>query len=184
MENTITPREKSKKAYSIVRKKQSWKRFGFKAGIFLILLACVSLFFVRFTIAFDSQEDRSLPDHIVFLIDKQNKTLERGNIYAFSTEALEGVFNNEKNVVKVLEGLPGDTVQIDSKSQVVINGNVVAKGLPLAEALNKKETDFHGKGQLPANNYWFMGKSERSFDSRYWGTINNEQVIGRAYPVF
>lgn len=170
--------------YAFVRKKQSWKRFGFKAGAFLVLLGFTALFFNRFTIAFDSQENRSLPEHMVFLVDKGNLILERGNIYAFSTKAMTGVFNNEKNVVKFLDGMPGDTVQIDSKDRVIINGNIVAEGLPLAEALNKKTTEFHGKGQLPANSYWFMGRSDSSFDSRYWGTVNNEQIIGRAYPIF
>lgn len=169
---------------SFVRKKQSWKRFGLKAGLFLFFLACAVLFFNRFTFAFDSQEDRSLPESIVFLIDKKDKTLERGKIYAFSTQALKGVFNKDNNVVKVLQGMPGDSVEVDSQDRVLINGNVIAEGLPLAELLQKPKTQFHGKGKIQENNYWFMGKSKTSFDSRYWGTVKNEQIIGRAYHVF
>ncbi|MDV5555438.1 S26 family signal peptidase [Enterobacter hormaechei] len=28
------------------------------------------------------------------------------------------------------------------------------------------------------------GQKPFSFDSRYWGTVKNDQIIGRAYPLF
>lgn len=167
-----------------IRKKQSWKRFSVKAGSVLFLLALIALFFTRFHFAFDSQDDRCLPDHFIYLIDKKNQTIERDGIYAFSTGSMKGVFNTDKNVVKVLKGMPGDDVEVDVLENVIINGSVVAEGLALAEILSKPKALFIGKGKLHADEYWFMGETDTSYDSRYWGAVRNEQIIGRAYPVF
>lgn len=168
----------------LVREKQSWRRFSVKAGAFLVILGMVALFFTRFTIAFDPQDSRCLPDHWVYLIDKRDKHLEAGKPYAFLADGLEPVFTGQTQMLKVLKGVPGDTVEVDFLEQVTINGELVAHGLPVADILEKPKAFFVGKGQLAENKYWFMGESEKSFDSRYWGTVTNEQIIGRAYPLF
>ena len=32
--------------------------------------------------------------------------------------------------------------------------------------------------------YFMMGEHFRSYDSRYWGTVHENQIVGRAYPLF
>ena len=36
---------------------------------------------------------------------------------------------------------------------------------------------------IPAGKYFVTSPAQRSFDSRYWGLVNKEWVIGRAYPI-
>ena len=170
--------------FDLRSKIQPYKRFSAKAIVFLALLGLVALFFTRFTIVFDPQDNRCLPDHWVYLIDKSNKHLEAGKPYAFAAKNLEPIFPDDTKILKILKGMPGDSVEIDALERVTINGKLVAEGLPLAADLDKPKALFVGKGNLPANSYWFMGESEKSFDSRYWGTVTNEQIIGRAYPMF
>ncbi len=87
-------------------------------------------------------------------------------------------------MVKILTGMPGiksrSTISGRSPSMVMSSG----EGLQLAGKLHLPESHFYGKATLKENNYWFMGKSLFSFDSRYWGTVKNDQIIGRAYPLF
>jgi hypothetical protein len=36
---------------------------------------------------------------------------------------------------------------------------------------------------IPAGKYFVTSPAQRSFDSRYWGLVDKEWVIGRAYPI-
>jgi conjugal transfer pilin signal peptidase TrbI len=31
--------------------------------------------------------------------------------------------------------------------------------------------------------YWVMGDQPKSFDSRYWGVVYQQQIIGKAYAL-
>lgn len=165
-------------------RKESWSRFSAKAGVFLALLGLVALFFSRYTIAYDPQDVRCLPDHSVYLIDKKDRRMVRDGLYAFEGKGLTPLFEDGQQMIKRLKGLPGDNVEIDTLESIIINTHVVTRGLSLLEKLDKPIASFVGKGQLGQGNYWFMGETDDSFDSRYWGTVTDEQIIGRAYPLF
>ena len=86
---------------------------------------------------------------------------------------------------KELSHMPGDTVEIDKNNQISINKQLYATGLMWAqEKLGQPDSYFQGKTTLAENQYWFLGASEKSFDSRYWGAVNHEDIIGRVYPIF
>jgi conjugal transfer pilin signal peptidase TrbI len=85
-------------------------------------------------------------------------------------------------MVKILTAMPGDAVEVN-EWQIIINGKPVGEGLPLAKELHLPEQHFYGKSVLEDGHYWFMGRSPLSFDSRYWGAVEDEQIIGRAYPL-
>lgn len=167
-----------------VASKAAWKPFAIKAGVFLVLLGLVALFFTRFSIGYDPQDVRCFPDHSVYLIDKKDRKLNRNSLYAFKGKGMEPLLKDGTRMLKQLKGLPGDTVEIDAMENITVNGELIANGLPLAEKLAKTPAFFTGKGQLKAGTYWFMGEINESFDSRYWGTVTDEQIIGRAYPLF
>ena len=53
------------------------------------------------------------------------------------------------------------------------------------------ETDTTGKqlplvkpGPIGKGKYFVAGDSPRSYDSRYWGTIDEKEIIGKAFPLF
>ncbi|MBZ3672406.1 S26 family signal peptidase [Salmonella enterica subsp. enterica serovar Senftenberg] len=71
-------------------------------------------------------------------------------------------------MVKILTGMPG------IKSRSTISGRspsmvMSSERAPARRKLHLPESHFYGKTTLKENNYWFMGKSPFSFDSRYWG---------------
>lgn len=166
-------------------KKESWRRFGLKAGVTLLILWGAGVAFAdRYRIGIDPQQEKCLPGYTFFLIDLKDKSLKKGAIYAFSAKNMEPFYKNGTRMVKILTGMPGDMVQIDDKWKITVNGDVVGEGLQLARNLNLPESHFYGSSTLKDGNYWFMGKSHFSFDSRYWGTVKDDQIIGRAYPLF
>src|SRR5690606_12633110 len=109
----------------------------------------------------------------------------RNGIYVFSSRDLRPYFEKGTRLTKYLVGLPGDTIEIDDNDVIRINGVVVGEGLSLARKyLDRSESEFRGKRTLQDNEYWVMGDSDQSFDSRYWGSIKSEDIIARAYPLF
>ncbi|MEZ6813070.1 hypothetical protein ABVN75_01015 [Escherichia coli] len=59
-------------------KKESWKRFGVKAGVTLVVLwAAGAAFASRYRIGIDPQQEKCLPGYTFFLIDLNDQTLER-----------------------------------------------------------------------------------------------------------
>lgn len=166
-------------------KKESWGRFGAKACVVLVALWMAGAAFAgRYRIGIDPQQEKCLPGYTVFLVDLKDRALERGAVYAFRARGLSPFYADGTRMVKVLAGVPGDEVAIDASRRITVNGREVGKGLALAAKLQQPESRFYGSGHLDAGHYWFMGKSALSFDSRYWGTVRDEQVIGRAYPLF
>lgn len=179
-------------------KRQPWCWFLVKAGLLLgALFVAGSMFSERYRIGITSQAVTCIPGYRVFLIDTQNKKPERGAIFAFKARGVtpwleEAVpearpliphFADGKMLVKYMEAVPGDVVEV-TQNGVAVNGVHVADGLKLSATLRKRERIFVRAERLPDGAYWFGGKTYDSFDSRYWGIVDNTQLVGRAYPIF
>lgn len=62
-------------------KKESWKRFGLKAGVTLLVLwGAGAAFASRYRIGIDPQQEKCLPGYTFFLIDLKDQSLERGAV--------------------------------------------------------------------------------------------------------
>lgn len=166
-------------------KKEPWPRFFVKLVITLAVICAAGVTFAdRYQVGIDKQLSKCIPGYSFYLIDKKNRQLVRGGVYAFSSRGLQPFYPDGTKMVKYLRGLPGDHVEIRSQGTVHINNELEGQGFPYAEKLQQKMEDFVGETILKHDHYWFMGISSRSFDSRYWGTVQHDQIIGRAYPLF
>lgn len=166
-----------------LRRKESWPCFGVKLGLMLGIAAATACALAsRYRIGLDVQQETSLPHHL-YLIDRKDQGLERGALYAFSARGLAPVYPDGTRMVKQLVGLPGDEVHIDRHNRITINGLPVGQGLPLAHALQASPQHFQGRTLLPKDHYWFLGRHPNSLDSRYFGAVRADQVIGRAYAL-
>ncbi|HLK58662.1 MAG TPA: signal peptidase I [Chthonomonadaceae bacterium] len=100
----------------------------------------------------------------------------------------------ENILIKRLIGMPGDTIEVKqsadgTKSQVYINGK------PLDEPYIKDPMDkdqpstarfaVNGPLTLKPGQYFVMGDNRNnSNDSRFWGTLERQRVIGKASFIF
>lgn len=150
-----------------------------------ILLISGFLFFSKYTIGYDSKDIRCIMQYSVYLIEKHERTLVRGQIYVFNSKDLRPFYNQGQKLTKYLHGMPGDVVEIDASDNVIINGVVVARGLDLAEQkLQIDRQKLRGKRTLGSDEYWMLGDSKWSFDSRYWGSIHAKDIVSVAHPLF
>ena len=144
------------------------------------LLIFVGAFLFQAHFCFGLNASASL-SHRVFLIHK-GENPRRGDYVAFRWHG-GGAYRAGATFVKIISGLPGDTVTISDRD-FFVNGTYVGKakttsrqGVPL---------DLGPAGELPAGRYYVRARHLDSLDSRYrlTGWISEAQIIGRAYALF
>lgn len=168
-----------------VRTTQPWSRFAIKLVVLSSILLGTGLVVVdRYRIGMDPQVEKCIPGITFYLIDRKDKRLERGKTFVFRARGLEPVFADGTQMVKYLRAMPDDMVEVSEDQTIRVNGQLVGEGLSQASRLGLPETHFIGSGRVSEGSYWFMGTSNLSFDSRYWGAVKKEQIVGRAYPLF
>jgi signal peptidase I len=92
-----------------------------------------------------------------------------------------------KDFIKRVVAVPGDVVQIRNK-RVYINGEVwndphayFADG----STLGGTPRDMYGPVTVPAGQIFVMGDNrDRSYDSRFWGFVDRDEVKGRAFLIY
>jgi signal peptidase I len=132
---------------------------------------------------------------------------ERGEVVVFRYPLDPGV-----NFIKRLVGLPGDMITYRDK-QLYVNGDLVAHAdtqpylsnevkctTPERDAMRVNETlgehghdillhgstfSRNGQWEVPAGHYFMMGDNrDRSNDSRMWGFVPEENLVGRAVGIW
>jgi signal peptidase I len=140
-------------------------------AIFLLVNAATG----RFRIEGASMEP-NLHDSEYVLIDKVSYRLhgpERGDVIVFERPG------NERDYIKRIIGLPGDTVQI-AGGQVLVNG--IALDEPYLDQATKGDVQAR---QVEEGRYFVMGDNRNnSSDSRTFGSIPLKDIIGRAWLVY
>lgn len=143
----------------------------------LALLAAF-LFRLQFTIGINASP--SLPCHL-FLIHL-GEMPARDDYVAFRWHG-GGPYRAGITFVKILAGLPGDTVTTSGRTYFVNDHPVgVAKRTSRAGALLEPGP----VGMLPEGRYYVRAPHPDSLDSRYaiTGWIARERILGRAYALF
>lgn len=150
-----------------------------------VLCAAGWLFAQRFEIRFDPQVSSCI--HAEFLlVDTQDRAPQRGEIFAFRSKGTAPVYADGTEMAKIVAAGPGDTVEVTPDFRVLVNGKECSRGLPHLSGMPTDEVRkrFCGLRVLGADEFWMTGTSPRSFDSRYWGPVRSEQMIGRAYVLW
>jgi signal peptidase I len=141
------------------------------AAIFLVVNAATG----RFRIEGDSMEP-NLHNGEYVLIDKISYLLhppERGDVVVFTPP------NENRDYIKRVIGLPGDTVQI-AGGQVYVNGVVLDE--PYLKGLVNNDMPAH---IVEEGRFFVLGDNRNnSSDSRAFGSITPQSIVGRAWLVY
>jgi len=100
---------------------------------------------------------------------------ERGEIVVFKSPDKDG-----RDFVKRCIGLPGEKVEIK-------DGYVLINDVPLIlpEVMVQKDQSNYGPVTVPQNSYFMLGDNRpNSRDSRYWGFVPSEDLVGKALFTF
>jgi len=100
---------------------------------------------------------------------------KRGDIVVFESPHKDG-----KDYVKRCIGLPGETVELRN-GYVYING----KELVLVGVDIQRDYSYFGPVVVPVKHYLMLGDNRAmSQDSRFWGYVPEEDLIGKAFFTF
>ncbi len=123
----------------------------------------------------------------------------RGDVFVFRTDHISMIAADPETgapfYIKRLAGLPNDQLRVDPPL-LYANGKV-AEGLGFARVMSAKDgyrgyaagRDHLGDPSrgytVPGDSYFAMGdNSYNSFDSRYWGPVPQENLVGRGLLVY
>lgn len=144
----------------------------FVAGF--VLLAACSLRPVR---SEGTGMSPTINDGDKIFVDENFGELKRGDIIIFYYPK-----DRSKSYIKRVIGLPNETIEI-REGKVYINGQVLDEPY-LVEENNQQKSSFRPQKVLK-NHYFVMGDNrDNSSDSRYWGTVDRELVIGKYYMTY
>jgi signal peptidase I len=105
---------------------------------------------------------------------------QRGDVMVF-----EYPVDRSKDFIKRVIGVPGDEIEVRNK-HVFVNGvlyqnphEVYRETAVLPREMNPR--DNFGPVRVPPRSYFMMGDNrDNSYDSRFWGVINESDIKGKA----
>jgi len=119
----------------------------------------------------------------------------RGDVFVFRTSHILGIPDQSQFYIKRLAGVPGDRLKIDSPF-LYVNGKK-AEGYGFARVMSMKSPyrgyapgrEYLSKPDrtftVPKDGYFALGdNSYNSYDSRYWGTVPEANLVGRGLLVY
>ncbi len=110
---------------------------------------------------------------------------QRGDIIVFRFPEDE-----EKDFIKRIVGVPGDTVQVLNK-KVLVNG-ILLDDKAFTQRIDPgvidgtiNPRDNFGPVTVPDDAYFVMGDNrDQSLDSRFWGFVREEKIRGKAFRIY
>jgi conjugative transfer signal peptidase TraF len=161
----------------VVSKVQPWVM-----GIWGLVLAVIALeaSLVFFGISIGVNPTASQP-YRLFLILK-GRPFGRGDLIAFRFPGSE-YYAEGSLFVKEVEGMPGDRLEIREDRTVWLNGEFVDH-VRASDSKGKAVQPFLFSGIIPEGHYFLYASAPNSYDSRYYGLIRKDRIVGKVIPLF
>ncbi|WP_028114990.1 S26 family signal peptidase [Ferrimonas kyonanensis] len=161
------------------------KSFSITALLLGSVFVLFQLFYSRFTLGYSPQGDvNSCLRGTWFLVDRSEKDIAVGNLYAFHLPVHTPFFDKGRRFIKRAVANEGEIVNIGLEVTVTTFGRIE---LPLrfaAKALGDDPQAYVRVLEVKESHWFAMGELPQSYDSRFWGQVPHANVIGRAYALF
>lgn len=116
--------------------RRSWAIRTLAAGA--VIFAAGWIFSTRYSLGYDPQLVNCLHARVLLIDNHQELPVTPGDIFAYRAKQSAPVYPVGTLMAKHVSGFPGDTVEIDAQERVLVNGQVVAQGLPQLKTLDSR----------------------------------------------
>lgn len=147
------------------------------AIVFLLIIQGVFLFRQSYSLGISLTP--SLP-YTIFLMDKKDKEFEKNDLIVFKYPG-ENIYSYKtgEQFVKIATCFPGDKLIVTLELDYFCNDIKIGKGYQ-KDSDGKDLKHFIFNGFIPENNYFVTGTHPKSWDSKYWGFVSKDSIIGTA----
>ncbi|MDD5105907.1 MAG: S26 family signal peptidase [Desulfuromonadaceae bacterium] len=123
--------------------------------------------------------------HRIYWLTRNPDKVVRGDYILFHHKELAAKVGMKKSeeMLKVIGCNEGDQLTVDAEKKFYCNGeylvrakDISLKGEPLQH--------FVFNGQIPKGVMFVMGQHKDSYDSRYFGFVEKNRILAKAYPIF
>ncbi len=153
----------------------------------LVMWALVHLFSTRFLLLIDGQKGPACLPYDVFIVDRHDKELTHGDMFTFVGRKMAPFFPPDIPVTKLVAGLPGDYIEVagEEMGRTYINGVLQYVKLDLLRHFPEKPANtFNRHEYVPKRKVFALGGMANSYDSRYWGYVDESDILGRTYAIW
>ncbi|MEK7647153.1 MAG: signal peptidase I [Patescibacteria group bacterium] len=163
--------------FSKLNKSEIWE-FLKLVIVSLLIIVPIRLYIAQPFIVKGSSMDPSFYSGDYLIIDELSYHFnqpKRGEVVVFRYP-----LDTSKFFIKRVIGLPGETISIKGNAVTIYNSEH-SGGFVLREDYMRGATLSDTKVILEAKEYFVMGDNRSaSFDSRYWGALSEDKIVGRA----
>lgn len=147
-----------------------------------VLLLIMAAFFWRFSFGYGLLYG-CLPADF-YMIDHSDKGVRNGQLIAFNMPKSVRFINKGERVIKIVAGVGGDRLQISMHG--VRNGQrfykVNAERISIKYKIKPEQIE--KEIVVPEGEVFLVGQTDHSWDSRFWGPVKLNSVIGKTYAIF
>lgn len=172
-------------SYNGGMKTVKYHRIIFYSALCIYGVALLWMFYGKVVFGFANQASSCLYAEF-FIIDKEVDEVQRGELAMFKFVKDAVVLAPGDRLIKIVAGVPGDTITFN-ENELFVNGNRFYKAKSMQvnlKTLGHTIDDYQTKYTLKDNEYFMVGETPDSFDSRYWGPITQSQIEGEAYAIY
>lgn len=194
MKKLLTEQRKNNFKQNILRIKQDFY-FKFIAFLFVLIFFCLKILPI-FGIYFSFVGSNSDTNGIYITFKENNKYIyKKGDYVSYcltNKNALSYAFkfglpqknnqcsNGSAPLLKHVCGTPNETIVF--KDNKFYNGSIVISQDYYSKINSMDNFNWNKQSyKIPEQNYFICGTNNLSFDSRYYGSINSNDIIGRSY---
>lgn len=128
----------------------------------------------------------SLGHRVFFLLPRPDK-IQSGDYLVFRHQDLlqvqPGLNPAIELMIKKAGCLPQEQLESDAQSRFFCKGSFLGQALP-TDSTGKALPRFSFNGPVPEGKLFMVGEHPRSFDSKYFGFINAQDILHKALPLW